>query len=118
MINYRNRFHGYSSLRFLHRNGKIVRSKYFTLKYLTNPIQKHSRISVIVSKKITKKAVVRNRIRRRIYEIIRLNISQFEGIFDLVIIVNSVEINKLSYADLTRTINGALNKAGIIKDKV
>ena len=48
-----------------------VRARLMTVKYVNNPHRKHSRFSVVVSKKVHKGAVGRNRIRRRVYEIIR-----------------------------------------------
>ncbi len=116
MINFKNRFHGHGSLNYLYRNGLIIRSKFITLKYLTNSYRKNSRISVIISKKITKKAVLRNRIRRRIYEIIRLELNNFTGVFDLAIVVNSLEINEMDYLEIKSMIKDILIDAEIIRN--
>lgn len=72
MIANKYRFHGHGSLKFLFRNGSSSRDKLFGLKYIVNPKRQHPRIAVIVSKKIYKSAVKRNRIRRRIFEVIRV----------------------------------------------
>ena len=75
MIPFKNRFHGHSSLSYVYKNGTAIRSKFMTLKYATNKHRKDSRIAVVVSKKVLKSAVRRNRIRRCVYEYIhpRLN---------------------------------------------
>lgn len=73
MIANKYRFHGYGSLKFLFKNGLLTRDKLFNLRYVVNPRRQHPRIAVIVSKKIYKSAVKRNRIRRRVFEAIRVH---------------------------------------------
>ena len=74
MLQQCNRFHGHGSLKFVYKNGQAVRSSIATIKYVKNPYRNHSRFAVVVSKKVLKSAVRRNRIRRRVYEIIRLEL--------------------------------------------
>ncbi len=52
--------------------GNELKSPYFVIKYVESeePI---NRFSIVVSNKFSKKAVIRNRLRRQIFEIIRLN---------------------------------------------
>lgn len=114
MINFTNRFHGHGSLRFVYKNGQSVRSHFINLKYITNPSRKYSRISVVVSKKIIKSAVKRNRIRRRIYEIIRPLIDDFNNINDIVFIVLSSEILTMPSNELSKNIKDLLKEANVI----
>lgn len=58
-----------------------------TLRFLKNPTQK--RFTVVVSTKVDKRAVVRNRLKRMLREFIRLNIGEFEN-GDYVFIFKSV----------------------------
>ena len=75
---------------------------FFILKYL--PTKHHtSRFCVMTSLKVSPKAVVRNRIRRQIYEIFRLNPKLPAVPFDLVLIARS-SITKLSFAELTKAL--------------
>ena len=71
MLAFKNRFHGHGSLRYVYRNGKVIRHHQMTLKWTTNPRRKTPRVAVVVGKKIYKGAVGRNRIRRRVYEAMR-----------------------------------------------
>jgi ribonuclease P protein component len=48
-----------------------VRSEFLTLKYAPSKKDDY-RLAIVVSKKVSKSAVKRNRIRRRIYEIVRI----------------------------------------------
>ncbi len=65
------RFHGHHSLDNTYRRGKTVRSSLMSLRYLTSKSGEY-RVAVVVSRKVNKSAVTRNKIRRRIYETIRL----------------------------------------------
>lgn len=62
-----------------------------------------SRFSVIVSVKIEKKAVKRNRLRRQIYEIIRLNQNMLHCSYDMVFRVKN-GIQELGYQELQKHI--------------
>lgn len=64
------RFHGHHSLDYTYRQGKTVRSPVMSLRY-TQSKGSNFRIAVVVSKKVSKSAAVRNKIRRRVYEAIR-----------------------------------------------
>lgn len=113
MISARLRFHGHGSLRFLHKNANTYRSRYFAVKVIKNPHRKLSRLAIIVSKKTHKSAVGRNRIRRRGYEILRLEYPQFNGIYDIAVIVTSGEVLTAEYSELTESLQGLLREAGV-----
>lgn len=55
------------------KKGRIVHSGLFSLRFLKNP-EKSTHFGVVVSKKIAKTAVLRNKIRRRAYSILRKTI--------------------------------------------
>lgn len=107
------RFHGHGSLNFLHRNATVARSRYFTVKYVTNPRRKHSRFAVIVSKKVHKSAVGRNRIRRRVYEIIRNSQDRIPGVVDVAVIVTSGEVLGADHEAIKETLLASLEELGI-----
>ena len=115
MISFPFRFHGHSSLRYVYKNGQAIRSRLMTVKYSSNPHRKKSRYSVIVSKKVLKSAVGRNRIRRRIYEIIRLENEKIPGIYDVAIIVVSSEVISTSPDNLIKLIQELFESASLYK---
>jgi ribonuclease P protein component len=92
MLSHKYRFHGHGSLRYLFRNGAVVRSRYMSMRFVTNKQRVHSRVTIIVSKKTFKSAVKRNRSRRRIYELVRNSWDQFPTSCDIAITVNSPEV--------------------------
>ena len=116
MINALHRFHGHGSLRYVYKNGDISRSRHFVLKTLPNPRRKHSRIAVVISKKILKSAVGRNRIRRRVYEVVRHELPHIDQPNDIVIIVTSAEVRDIEPLELYRSIRELFIKSGIYKN--
>jgi ribonuclease P protein component len=115
MIKRLHRFHGRGSLTFLYKNGRTVRGEFLSLRY-TNARQDDYRLAVVVSKKVSKKAVVRNRIRRRIYEIIRLiHIdSGKKWPVDMAITVFDDSLAKSDYQALQKAIQKLLQNAKLI----
>lgn len=113
MISAKLRFHGHGSLRYLHKNADTYRSRYFALKVIANPHRKLPRLAVIVSKKTHKSAVGRNRIRRRVYEILRLQSPSFNGTYDIAVIVTSGEVIAADHAELSESLQSLLAQAGV-----
>jgi len=109
------RFHGHNSLRYVYANGKATRSQTVTLKSTVNKRRTHSRFSVVVSKKVIKSAVGRNRIRRRLYEYIRTNIDNIDGIHDIVLICTSSELRTMPHEDFCSQLDQLFTKAGLYK---
>lgn len=70
MIRKENRFSGNNSLLYVYRRGRTLRSKYFAVKFIDHNRRDAYRAAVVVSKKVSKSAPTRNRIRRRLYELV------------------------------------------------
>lgn len=109
------RFHGHNSLRYVYTNGKAVRSQLLTIKWTQNTHRSKSRVSVVVSKKIFKKAVGRNRIRRRLYEYIRTRLPLLNDTYDIVMITASSELRDMPHKELTEHLDQLFNKANLFK---
>lgn len=114
MISRKNRFHGHGSLRYVYRNGKTVRGPLCAIKYVDNPKRNEYRLAVVVSKKVHKSAVVRNRIRRRIYEAVRLEAPGMQGAFDIVLTVFSDQVASIPAEEVTKTVRAQLKQAKIL----
>lgn len=111
MIENKYRFHGYGSLRYAYRNGRTVRSRHMSLRFNNNPTRVHSRAAVVVAKKVIKAAPKRNRIRRRVYEIVRTQWQQITAHHDLVFTVHSAEVLTLPHLELQDEIQHLLRSA-------
>jgi len=112
MIGRANRFHGYGSLRYVYRNGQTVRAPHMSLRYSKNPKRQTYRLAVVVSKKINKSAVARNRMRRRIYEAFRLQAPD-QAPYDLVVTVFQASVEELPVDELTKQVASLLEQAGL-----
>jgi ribonuclease P protein component len=112
MISVRHRFHGYGSLRGVYNRGQTVRGSFISLKFTDRDDQRVYRAAVVVSRKVHKSAVVRNRIRRRIYEIIRRSDTSLTVHKDLVFTVFSEQVATLEQPKLIMAIEQLLRKAG------
>ncbi|HEY5667821.1 MAG TPA: ribonuclease P protein component [Candidatus Saccharimonadales bacterium] len=113
MIDRTHRFQGHGSLRFVYQKGQTARGPFCSLKYVLNRRRKQYRVAVVVSRKVHKSAVVRNRIRRRIYEIVRARATRITDPYDLVFIVYSDQLATMPAPQLERTILEKLEKAGV-----
>jgi ribonuclease P protein component len=114
MISQVHRFHGHGSLRYVYQNGKVVRGPLCSLKYIRNEKRKNWRLAVVVSKKVHKSAVKRNRIRRRLYEAMRLEAKDIDA-YDIVITVFNEQLAEIPATEITKLIKSQLRQAGIIK---
>ena len=114
MIGRAHRFHGHGSLRYVYQHGKTVRGPLTALKFIQNSRRQTYRVAVVVSKKVSKSAVVRNRIRRRLYEQVRLNEPLITARYDVVVTVFHEQVATLPADQLERLVRAQLREAGII----
>jgi ribonuclease P protein component len=115
MLSFVNRFHGHGSLRYVYKNGQAVRSRLITIKYTSNPHRKTSRFAVVVSKKVHKSAVGRNRMRRRVYEIIRHELPHIPQAHDVAVMIFSSEVINLPAEELKETVRQLFDQAELYK---
>jgi len=107
MLAYKNRFHGHKSVSRV--KGKSIQTELYRAYYTNNRLADF-RVAVVTSKKISKLAVDRNRIRRKVFEIIRKSRILEGKSIDIVFIVISIDILKTSNKELTKSIQDSLNK--------
>jgi ribonuclease P protein component len=115
MLTFNNRFHGYNALRYTYKNGQAVRSGHLTIKSHPNIRRKTPRIAVVVSKKVHKGAVGRNRIRRRLYELFRHELSKLTPNVDIICIVTSSEVRTMTADELYKELASSLQRANLYK---
>lgn len=113
MLTKHHRFHGHGSLRYVYKNGQAVRSHFMTIKSIDNPRRKHSRFAIVISKKVLKSAVGRNRIRRRIYEVVRNELPHISSPHDVVVMVFSSELLSMANDELIATVHQLFEQAGL-----
>lgn len=109
------RLRGSSSVPNVYKRGRSVRFEGFGLRHMPNH-QEHSRLSVVVSKKVAKSAPKRNRIRRRVYAYFAQRWSSLASGQDIVISVFSAEAATVPAAELTRQLEELVRRAGLRRD--
>lgn len=105
------RFHGHGGVRRVYRLGRPARAGLATVHVLTGEKVRGSRVAVVVSRKVDKSAVRRNRIRRRVYEIVRAKLPELKQPAELVITIYQPEAATMSAAELRRTFDQLFKKA-------
>jgi ribonuclease P protein component len=115
MIAREHRFHGYNSLRYVYQHGRTVRGPLMALKLVMNPRRQGYRLAVVVSKKVHKSAVTRNRIRRRLYEAVRQHEAEITKPYDLVLTVFHEQVATMPADELQRMTRAQLRQAGVIE---
>lgn len=109
-----------ASLKLNHIFQRLYHTQGFANGYLVLYARKNklgkNRIGITVSKKLGH-AVVRNRVRRRLREVYRLNEECFKPGWDIVVVARTRAIH-CSFTDLTRAYLSLAAKAGITKEQV
>lgn len=114
MLTHKHRFHGHRSLSYVFRLGQTVRGSRMLLRIHKHPKRVHSRVAVVVSKKVAKKAVARNRIRRRIYETMRTNWEEVGAPYDIAFVVTSPEVGLVPAAEVREEIISLLRQGMLL----
>ena len=109
MLSKKYRFIGRREPRIVMKYGKSVRASGLQLKYLKNNDNK-LRVSVVVSKKVSKSAPKRNRIRRRIYETLRKSIDEIPTGYNMIFSVFDVDVAELEQSELETRLMQLLTK--------
>lgn len=103
------RFHSRGGVRYTYKDGKILRAKNLSLVFAPNS-RHRQRFAISVSKKVLKSAAGRNRIRRRVYEAIRLELPKYKAKTDCVFIVYSKDFMDMPFSEIKRQVHGLLQQ--------
>jgi ribonuclease P protein component len=115
MIKRNLRFYGHNGPSRVYARGYTQHSPSLTLKYIPHTGRKSHRLAVVVSRKTCKSAVVRNRIRRRIYEIVRQLEAQIIAPCDMVFTVYSETLAAMPAKELKELVTTQLSTANLIQ---
>lgn len=93
-----------------------MRVEFLSLRFTPNKKDDY-RLAVVVSKKVSKSAVTRNRIRRRLYEAVRVAKQSTEKPwhYDISLTVYDERLATLPSSEITSAVVKLLEKSGIIK---
>jgi ribonuclease P protein component len=118
MLSRAHRFHGFKSLSHVYRTGQTVRGPLFAVKVSHNSRRQTYRAAVIVSRKVHKSAVARNRMRRRLYETLHSIDNNIVEPYDIVITVFSEAVLDAPAKSLEQQIRSQLKNAGVLVKRI
>lgn len=95
-------------------NGKVFQSDNFGIAYIKREDKDPSRFGFIVSTKIAKEAVDRNRCKRAMSEAVRIDSVNLTEGYDVVFLAKT-SISRVSTTDIMKEVRLSLTKAGLMK---
>lgn len=95
------------------KEGQQVRGDFFILKFCNNGLRV-TRVGFVVSKKVSSKAVVRNKIKRHLREALRFELDKLRIGFDLVFFTKK-DIEKAEFLVLEQAVRQLLGRARLYK---
>lgn len=107
MLSQKYRFHSRGGVNHTYQKGKTLRAQSLTLIHAPNK-RGYRRFAVVVSKKVLKSAVGRNRIRRRMYEAIRLEQPNLLPPTDYVFIVHNQNYTNIPFSEIRSSVHNLL----------
>ena len=112
MLNRKFRFHSRGGVRYVYQKGKTIRKPKMSLVFVDNE-RGFTRVAVVVSKKVEKTAVKRNKIRRRIYEIVRKNFDLVPKKKDYIFVIFSKDVLTMSNDELEKALGGLVEESKV-----
>ncbi len=94
--------------------GKFAQSESFGIAYLRNDSKEASCFGFVVSTKISKHAVLRNRVKRALSEAVRFMMGEIEPGYNVVFLAKSLSLKK-STDELMREVQVSLRKTKLVK---
>ena len=95
------------------KKGRPLQGRFLVLKFIKNK-QGESRIGFIVSKRVSKKAVLRNKAKRRLRAAVRELILHLKEGYD-IIIFSRASIIDAQFQEIKQDIEQAFKRAGLLK---
>ncbi len=116
MLNKKYRFHSRGGVHYVYQKGKTIRTPKMSLIFAKNT-RDFTRFAVVVSKKVEKTAVGRNRIRRRIYEALRKNFEYIPKKTDYIFVVYSKDLIKMPFSELEKLLGELVEESKVCYNK-
>lgn len=101
MLSKKYRFHSRGGVKYLYQHGKTVRRAQMSLVFMPNE-KGFTRVAVVVSKKVAKSAVERNRIRRRVFEALRINFDLLPPKTDYAFVIYTRAVKNMKFSELEK----------------
>lgn len=113
MIPKKNRLTAKKDFTRVFAKGRLFRSKGISMKIVRNGLPE-SRFGFVVSNKVSKKAVIRNKIRRRLRDSVGRRLAVIPSGFDVAVLVFR-EVIDMGFKDMDASVEKLLSKSGLLK---
>ncbi len=114
MLKKKNRLKRKKDFGIVFKKGKGVKEGFLFLKHVSNGLE-DSRCGIVVSRKVSKKATVRNRIKRRLRDVVAQKLREIKKGKDFVLVALP-GLEAESFCEIEEMINRLLRKAKIINE--
>lgn len=95
------------------KRGRGVKEDFLSLKVIKNNFE-NSRVALLVSRKISKKATLRNKIRRKLSELVRAKMKKVKKGMDLILVA-APGLEEKDFWEINETVDKLLQKAKCFK---
>jgi len=112
MLSKNNRLRKDKDFEKVFKEGKFFSENFLSCKFTKNNLEA-SRFGFLVGVKVSKKAVDRNKVKRRLRAIVRNLISSFKPSFDIVIMVRPV-IKEKTFSEIQETLKKLFIKSQLL----
>ncbi len=113
MLNKKNRLTKKKEIDLVFKKGKSGYNKYFGIKIVENRLGS-SRVAIIIGLRVSRKAVTRNKVKRRITHILKQEFPDLKSTYDIVVVVLPPTIN-LNFQELKYSIHSNFSKLGVFE---
>lgn len=114
MLSQKNRLKKKKDFERIAQKGKFFKENFLILKKVKNNLQ-WMRIGFVVSQKISKKAVERNKIKRKLRETVRANLDKIIPGYDIVFFTKK-GIEKEEFSEIKNSVEKLLRQAKLLND--
>ena len=114
MLAQKSRLTGVRNFKKVEEKGEIYQSENFGLARVNRGDENPSRFAFVVSSKIAKDAVDRNRFKRAMSEAVRVSMIDMINGFDVVFLAKT-SITRIPTAELMKEVKAALKDSGLLK---
>lgn len=96
------------------KSGRKFKEDFLLLKVVKSNFQKN-RFAFLVSQKVSKKATIRNKIKRRLRAMVRIRLPKIKSEFDVVLVANP-GLEKKDFWELEEILDTIFQKANLFKN--
>jgi len=95
------------------KKGEKIEKEFLVLKFYKNALEDITRIGFIVSQRVSKKAVLRNKIKRRLREIVKDSLSNLKPGYDIIFFTKKA-IKEKDFLEIEKMVKQMLKQAKLL----